>query len=96
MGGGEPCYKPLPPCIGPEQAPGRKYSKQQGGSALTHPVSKSVLRTAFYGAYTEPRARLNTARKGRGSNYIATGGWHLFVGGQRALRGFPSSLFISL
>lgn len=45
-------------------SPGRKYSKQQGGAALTHPVCKLVLRTAFYGAYLEPRASLSTAGKG--------------------------------
>lgn len=62
--GEEPLRKLVPPCIGSEQAPGRKYSKQQGGSAQTHPVCMLVLRTAFYGAYTEPQACLNTAGKG--------------------------------
>lgn len=53
----------LPLCIGSEQVPGRKYSKQQGGSTLTHPVCMLALRTAFYGAHAEPWACLNTARK---------------------------------
>lgn len=77
-GGGEPHSKPLPPCFGSEQAPGRKYSKQQGGSALTHPVCKSVLRTAFYGLTRSPGHVWTQRGKGWGRNYKATGRWHFF------------------
>lgn len=56
-------YEKLPPCFGSEQAPGRKYFKQQGASASTHPACMLVLRTAFYGACTELWACLNTTRK---------------------------------
>ena len=77
-GGGEPHSKPLPPCFGSEQAPGRKYSKQQGGSALTHPVCKSVLRTAFYGLTRSLGHVWTQQGKGWSRNYRAMGGWHFF------------------
>lgn len=72
-------------------SPRKKVFQTTGRICPNYPVCMSVLRTAFYGVCTEPRACLNTARKRPGSSHTATGSWALLFGGWGGLRALVNS-----